>query len=42
MGTARSYTDELLAAYGDVGDLEPFLEAHALYETIWRAYVSGG
>ena len=41
-GHGAEYTDELLAAYGDVGDLEPFLEAHALYETIWRAYVSGG
>jgi hypothetical protein len=41
-GHGAEYTDALLAAYGDVGDLEPFLEAHALYETIWRAYVSGG
>jgi hypothetical protein len=32
--------DELLAAYGDPGvdDLAPFLEAHALYSDIWRAF----
>jgi hypothetical protein len=41
-GHGAEFTDELLAAYGDVGGLEPFLEAHALYETNWRGYVSGG
>ena len=41
-GHGPEYTDELLAAYGEVEGLAPFLEAHALYETIWRAYVSGG
>ena len=32
--------EELLAAYGDPGveDLEPFLEAHALYEVVWHAF----
>jgi hypothetical protein len=32
--------DELLAGYGDPGveDLSPFLEAHALYGVIWRAF----
>jgi hypothetical protein len=31
---------EFLAGYGDPGvdDLQPFIEAHALYETIWRAF----
>jgi hypothetical protein len=41
-GHGPEFTGELLAAYGDVEGLAPFLEAHALYETIWRAYVSGG
>ena len=41
-GHGPEFTDELLAAYGDVEGLAPFLEAHALYETIWRAYVSAG
>ena len=37
-GLGAAYADELLAAYGDPGaDLEPFLEAHALYEAIWQA-----
>jgi hypothetical protein len=38
-GLSATFTDELLAAYGDadVDDLEPFLEAHALYEVIWHA-----
>jgi phosphotransferase family enzyme len=30
--------DEIVAAYGEIGDLEPFLEAHALYALIWRSY----
>ncbi len=39
-GQSATYADELLAAYGDPGveDLEPFLEAHALYEVVWHAY----
>jgi hypothetical protein len=41
-GKSAKFTDELLAAYGgpDAGTLEPFLEAHALYETIWQAFES--
>ena len=41
-GRSEQFIEELLAAYGDPGvdDLEPFLEAHALYETIWRAFRS--
>jgi hypothetical protein len=33
-----AFKEEFLAAYGDPGveELEPFLEAHALYEVIWR------
>ena len=41
-GHGPEFTDALLAGYGDVEGLEPFLEAHALYETIWRAHVSAG
>ena len=39
-GQSASYVEELLAAYGDPGvdDLEPFFEAHALYEVIWHAF----
>ena len=39
-GQSAKYTDELLAAYGDPGveDLEPFLEAHVLYEVVWHAF----
>jgi Phosphotransferase enzyme family len=39
-GQSATFIEELLAAYGDPGveDLEPFLEAHALYEVIWRAF----
>lgn len=35
-----AFVDELLAAYGEPGvdDLETFLEAHALYDVIWKAY----
>ena len=35
-----TYSEELLAAYGDPGveDLQPFLEAHALYEVVWHAF----
>jgi Ser/Thr protein kinase RdoA (MazF antagonist) len=39
-GHSATYIEELLAAYGNVGleDLEPFLEAHALYEVVWHAF----
>jgi hypothetical protein len=38
-GQSARFVDEMLAAYGDPGaDLEPFFAAHALYETVWRAY----
>lgn len=41
-GGSEQFTDELLAAYGgpDLEGLEPFLEAHTLYETIWQAFES--
>jgi hypothetical protein len=37
---SATFMEELLAAYGDPGveDLEPFLEAHALYEVVWHAF----
>jgi hypothetical protein len=43
MSSARARgqsADDLLTAYGDPGveDLTPFLHAHALYETVWRAF----
>jgi hypothetical protein len=39
-GQSATFSDELLAAYGDPGveDLEAFLEAHALYEVVWQAF----
>jgi hypothetical protein len=39
-GQSATFTEELLAAYGDPGteDLEAFLEAHALYEVVWHAF----
>ena len=39
-GQSATFTEALLAAYGDPGvdDLEPFLEAHTLYEVIWNAF----
>jgi hypothetical protein len=39
-GQSEKFVDELLAAYGGPGleDLEPFLEAHALYEIVWQAF----
>jgi hypothetical protein len=39
-GQSATFKDELLAAYGDPGveDLDPFLEAHALYEVVWHAF----
>ena len=39
-GRSAAYTEALLAAYGGVEDLEAFLDAHALYEVVWRAYRS--
>ncbi len=39
-GRDAAFAQELLAAYGDPGveDLEPFVEAHALYATIWQSF----
>jgi hypothetical protein len=39
-GQSAAFEDELLAAYGDPGveDLEPFLDAHTLYEVIWHSF----
>ena len=39
-GQSAKFIQELLAAYGepDVEGLEPFLEAHALYEIVWHAF----
>ena len=39
-GRSERFVQDLLAAYGDPGveDLTPFLEAHALYETVWQAH----
>jgi hypothetical protein len=39
-GQSATFTEELLAAYGDSGveDLEAFLEAHALYDVVWQAF----
>jgi hypothetical protein len=39
-GLGAAFGEALLAAYGDPGvqDLEPFLEAHTLYEVIWSAF----
>ena len=39
-GQSATFTEELLAAYGDPGveDLEAFLEAHALYDVVWQAF----
>ena len=41
-GRSATFIEELLAAYGDPGveDLEPFLEAHALYDVVWQAFES--
>ena len=41
MASARARglrADEVLAGYGAVDGLEPFLEAHGLYEVVWHAY----
>jgi Ser/Thr protein kinase RdoA (MazF antagonist) len=40
-GHGEAFIAALLDAYGQVEDLAPFLEAHALYETIWRAFDGG-
>ena len=42
-GHGAGFIEELLAAYGEAGvdDLEPFLEAHALYDVVWQAYAAG-
>ena len=39
-GHSARFVEELLAAYGepDVDGLEPFLEAHALYDVVWQAF----
>jgi Phosphotransferase enzyme family len=39
-GQSAAFIDELVAAYGDPGvdDLQPFLDAHALYEVVWQAF----
>jgi hypothetical protein len=39
-GQSATFMAEVLAAYGDPGaeDLDPFLDAHALYEVVWHAY----
>jgi len=39
-GQSATFSEALLAAYGDPGveDLEPFLEAHTLYEVIWHGF----
>ena len=37
-GHGAEFIEEMLAAYGDPGaDLQPFLDAHALYSIIWRS-----
>ena len=39
-GQSAKFIEELLAAYGEPGveGLEPFLEAHALYDIVWQAF----
>jgi hypothetical protein len=39
-GHSATFTEELLAAYGDPGvdDLKAFFEAHTLYEVVWHAF----
>ena len=39
-GHSAMFVAELLAGYGESGaeGLEPFLEAHALYDVIWQAF----
>ena len=38
-GHSAKFIEEMLTAYGEpaVEHLEPFLEAHALYELVWRS-----
>jgi hypothetical protein len=40
-GQNDEFVEAFLGAYGDagVGSLEPFLEAHALYDIVWQAFV---
>jgi Phosphotransferase enzyme family len=39
-GHSAKFVEALLAAYGEpgVGDLQPFLDAHALYDVVWQAF----
>jgi Phosphotransferase enzyme family len=39
-GHSAKFIEEILTAYGEPGveHLEPFLEAHALYDIVWRAF----
>jgi hypothetical protein len=39
-GRSPEFAEALITAYGDLDpeSLQPFLDAHALYEAIWRAY----
>ncbi|HET8758535.1 MAG TPA: aminoglycoside phosphotransferase family protein [Solirubrobacteraceae bacterium] len=39
-GQSAEFIDALLTAYGDAGveDLRPFLDAHAVYEAVWKAF----
>jgi hypothetical protein len=37
-GQNATYVEEFLAAYGEPGGLEPFLDAHALYDIVWQAF----
>jgi Phosphotransferase enzyme family len=41
-GRSAAYIDEFLTGYGRPGveDLEPFLEAHRVYEVVWRAFAA--
>jgi hypothetical protein len=39
-GHGAAFVEALLAAYGDVDSLEPFLDAHALYGVIWQAFAA--
>jgi hypothetical protein len=42
-GHSEKFVEELLVAYGEPGveGLEPFLDAHALYEVVWHASEAG-
>ncbi len=41
-GRSAKFIEELLAAYGGpgLGDLEPFVQAHAVYETVWQTFAA--